>query len=171
MPARQENADPRVCYALHVKPRTEKKVDSHLKAAGRLHYLPVWVKVAKIQRRKVRTELPLFPGYVFAYLDSVERRDVLTTNNIVRTIPVRNPRELVHQLRQIRHAGRLASDLRPAALFKEGDLVRVKYGPLMGFEGYMKREGPRATIVLNLDILGQAVETAVSPLDCETVEV
>lgn len=159
-----------VCYVLHVKPRTEKKVDAYLAAIRCLHYLPIRVKVTKVQRRKVRTELPLFPGYVFTWLNPDKRREVLKTNCIVRTIPVPRPRELVHQLRQIMHASRLGPELRPANPFKAGDFVRVKAGPFRGLEGYVRREGPSATIVLNLDILGQAVETAISPTDCEPRE-
>ena len=33
-------------------------------------YLPTYTKVRKVQRRKVRRELPLFPGYVFARLNA-----------------------------------------------------------------------------------------------------
>lgn len=161
---------PRVCYVLHVRPRTEKKVDAYLAAYGYMHYLPSWTKVTKVQRRKVRRELPLFPGYVFSYLNADERREALRTNNIVQTIPVPHPRELVHQLRQIMHASRRAPALRPTNPFKVGDLVRINSGPFRGLEGYVRREGPSATIVLNLDILGQAIETAISPADCEKAQ-
>lgn len=161
----------RVCYVLHVKPRTEKKVDAYLAAFHCYHYLPTWTKITKVQRRKVRRELPLFPGYVFTYLNADERLEVLKTNCLVQTIPVPRPRELVHQLRQIVHASRRVPDLRPTHPFKVGDLVRITCGPLRGLEGYMRREGPSASIVLNLDILGQAVETAISPSDCEKASV
>lgn len=157
-------------YVLHVKPRTEKKVEALLAGYHYLHYLPKWVKVTKVQRRKVRTELPLFPGYVFTRLDPDARRKMLQSNLLVRTIPVPNPRETVHQLRQISRAARNAPELRTVNPFKTGDYVRVKVGPFRGLEGFIKREGPSATIVINLEILGQAIETAISPADCELVE-
>lgn len=155
---------------LHVKPRTEKKVDSLLAGYHYLHYLPTWVKVTKVQRRRVRTELPLFPGYVFTRLDPAARRRMLQSNLLVRTIPVPNPRETVHQLRQISRAARNVPELRIVNPFKTGDYVRVKAGPFRGLEGFIKRDGPSATIVVNLEILGQAIETAISPADCELVE-
>ena len=157
-------------YVLHVKPRTEKKVFAFLSGYGYFRYLPLYVKVTKVQRRKVRTELPLFPGYVFTRLDPDERRKVLQTNLVVQTIPVPNPREMVHQLRQVARAARNAPALRTVIPFKVGDLVRVKAGPFLGLEGYIRREGADATIVVNLELLGQAVATSISPADCEKAE-
>ena len=54
----------------------------------------------------------------------------------------------------------------PTATFKAGDHVKVVSGPFRGVEGYVRREGSKATIVLNVDILGQAVETSISIIDC-----
>lgn len=157
-------------YVLHVKPRTEKKVMRYLQEYGYFRHLPVYVKVTKVQRRKVRRELPLFPGYVFTRLLSGERLKMLQTNLLVRTIPVPQPRTMIHQLRQISRAARAAPDLKPAVMFKEGDYVRVKYGPLRGTEGYVRRQGAGATICMNVDILGTAVEMSISPADLEKAE-
>ena len=162
-------ANGRDWYVLHVKPRTEKKVMQYLALGRGFRYLPVYVKVTKVQRRKVRRELPLFPGYVFAHLSPDERLGVLRSNLVVHPIPVPNPREMIHQLRQITHAGRGAAEMRPTNPFKAGDYVRVKYGPMRGTEGYVKREGAKATICLNVEILGSAVEVAISPEDVELV--
>lgn len=157
-------------YVLHVKPRTEKKVAKYLAEYRYFCHLPVYTKVTKVQRRKVRRELPLFPGYVFTKLYPDERIRMLQTNLIVHTIHVPYPREMIHQLRQIAHAARKTTDLRPVNPFKAGDYVRVKYGPMRGIEGYVKREGPRATICLNIEILGSAVEMSVSPADVEKAD-
>ena len=157
-------------YVLHVKPRTEKKVVAYLASYGFFRYLPVYVKVTKVQRRKVRTELPLFPGYVFTRLDADGRLKMLRTNLLVRTIPVARPREMIHQLRQIARMARGAPVVYTGPQFKVGDLVRVTSGPFRGLEGYIRREGAAATIVVNLDILGQSVATSISPGDCETVK-
>ena len=160
----------RAWYVLHVKPRTEKKVFEFLLKYGFYRYLPTWVKETKVQRRKVRRELPIFPGYVFTKLYPDERAQMLKTNLIVHAIDVPRPREMVHQLRQVARAGRAADGIKPANPFKAGDYVRVKYGPLRGTEGYVKREGAHATICLNVDILGSAIEVAISPEDVERVD-
>ena len=59
--------------------------------------------------------------------------------------------------------------MRPTNPFKAGDYVCVKYGPMRGTEGYVKREGAKATIILNMAILGSAVEVSISPEDVELV--
>ena len=157
----------RTWYVLHVKPRTEKKVMDYLQRYGYFRYLPVYLKITKVQRRKVRRELPLFPGYVFTKLFPDERVKMLQTNLLVRTIDVPEPRKMIHQLRQISHASRAQPEMRPVHPFKIGDPVRVKYGPLRGTEGYVKREGAHATLCLNVEILGAAVEISISADDIE----
>jgi transcription antitermination factor NusG len=167
----EEEIDPnrRVWYVLHVKPRTEKQVVLHLKAHGYFYHLPVYTHVRKVQRRKVRTEKPLFPGYVFTKLNPAERIVMLKTNYIVRTIFVKYPRPMIHQLRQISRASRKKPDFKPVNPYKTGELVRVAFGPFRGVEGYVKREGPKATLCLNVEILGAAVEMSVSIEDLEKV--
>lgn len=160
----------REVYVLHVKPRTEKKVFTYLEVYRCTRYLPLYTKVTKVQRRRVKRELPLFPGYVFACLDADERRKILQTNLVVHTIPVTHPRALVHQLRQVNKATRRAENVKVVNPFKAGDYVRMKTGPFVGLTGYVRREGAKATIVVNVDILGRAVETSISPADCERVE-
>ena len=158
-------------YVLHVKPRTEKKVMAYLERYGFFRYLPLLVKVTKVQRRKVRRELPIFPGYVFTRLLPDQRIKMLQTNLIVRTIPVSQPREMIHQLRQVKRATKatLQEMKKLSHTFKSGDYVRVKEGPLRGTEGYVRYDGEQATICLNVEILGSAVELTISPSDVEKI--
>ena len=161
----------RAWYVLHVKPRTEKKVMTYLERYRLFRYLPLLVKVTKVQRRKVRRELPLFPGYVFTRLSPEDRVKMLQTNLLVRTIPVLNPREMIHQLRQINRAIKVAGPemKKLAHTYKAGDYVRVKEGTLRGTEGYVKYDGTQAHVCLNVEILGAAVEVAISPADIEKI--
>ena len=158
-------------YVLHVKPRTEKKVMAYLERYGFFRYLPLLVKVTKVQRRKVRRELPIFPGYVFTCLLPDQRIKMLQTNLIVRTIPVSRPREMIHQLRQVNRATRatLQEMKKLAYTFKSGDYVRVKSGPLRGTEGYVRYDGEQATICLNVEALGAGVALTISPSDVEKI--
>lgn len=157
-------------YVLHVKPRTEKKAALYLRRFKCFEYLPVRVVVRKVQRRKVRRELPLFPGYVFTRMDFDQRANMLRTNLVVRTIVIPKPRETIHQLRQIRRATMAVSDLKVISrTFHEGDRVRVKSGPMRGTEGYVKRDGGRAVLYLNVEILGTCVEISVAPSEVDRI--
>lgn len=153
-------------YVLHVKPRTEKKVVFYLKRYGLWHYLPLYRKERRLQRRKVVSVLPLFPGYVIALMDPAERLKVLQSNLLVRTISVTQPRKLIHQLRQISRASRADGNLRKVDVFTEGELVKVSSGPFYGIEGYVKKDTGGDVVVLNVEMLGQAVAVSISPDDC-----
>ena len=154
-------------YVLHVKPRAEKKTADRLGLYRLWHYLPVCEKVTRIQRRKIVRRLPLFPGYVFACMNPDERVMMLRSNLIVRTIDVPGQRELIHQLRQIAKAGRAGAEMRKVEKFSAGDPVRVIGGPLYGLEGYVRSDEGGTQIVLNVEILGQAVAVSIAPGDCE----
>ena len=168
MDVEDENLPPRrTWYVLHVKPRTEKKVDDFLSCLRVFHYLPLVRKVSKVQRRRVVRHLPVFPGYVFARLFPEERFRVLETKQVVRTIEVDNPRRMIHQLRQVEHASRLSTDMRVVETFEPGERVKVVSGPLRGLEGHVQRKGGAATLILTVDILGRALEAAVSPTDLQ----
>ena len=158
-------------YVLHVKPRTEKKVMAYLERYGFFRYLPLLVKVTKVQRRKVRRELPIFPGYVFTRLLPDQRIKMLQTNLIVRTIPVPRPREMIHQLRQVNRALKAPGPemKKLSYTFKAGDYVRVTAGALCGTEGYVKYDGAQTHICLNVEILGVSVEVAILPTDIEKI--
>lgn len=152
---------------LHVKPRTEKKTAGYLKLYRIWHHLPLWTKVVRRQRRKVRTELPVFPGYVFAKLNVADRVRMMKTNLVVGTIRVLDEKLLIHQLRQVARAGKTGAPIRRTEIFKAGDPVRIKYGPLMGVEGYVVRDEGGVSVVLNVEMLGQAISVTLSPGDCQ----
>ena len=159
-------------YVLYVKPRSEKKVMEWLAFYGAFRHLPTYVKVRKVQRRKVRTVMPLFPGYVFSRMTPHQRLSMLETNRIFRTIEVANPRPMIHQLRQIAHAARNAPMpglISPqATVFKAGDRVRVVSGPFYGLVGYIEKATSR--LFLNIDILGRSVAIQISPADVEKAD-
>ena len=93
---------------------------------------------------------------------------MLRTNLLVRTILIPNPRQTIHELRQIAHASRANPLFYPVKrVFKEGEHVRVRTGPFRGTEGYVKRADARTTLCLNVEILGAAVEVNISPADVE----
>lgn len=160
----------RLWYVLHVKPRTEKKAAEYLRRYRIWHHLPLYRKVTRVQRRKTVRELPVFPGYVFARMNPVERVEMLKTNLLVRTIDVPHPRQMIHELRQIAHAGRAGHELRKVERFTLGAKVRIVQGPFYGVEGYVKKDDGATMIVLNVEILGQAVAVSILPSYCEKTD-
>ena len=122
-----------------------------------------------MEDENIQRFLPAFPGYVFTRLFPDERRRVLETHQIVRTIEVSQPRRMIHQLRQVEHALRLPGDLRVAEHFEAGEYVKVVSGPLRGVEGQVIRRGAESKLILSVDILGRALEASVLPTDLQKI--
>lgn len=156
----------RTWYFLHAKPRTEKKLQAWLTGSRIWNYLPVYVNVRIVQRRTVRTEIPIFPGYLLARMDDAERIQALRSNLIVQQIPLDRPRPAIHQLRQVVRAARRAQELKTVPLAdRTGAFVRIKSGPMAGLEGYVAREGGACAVIINMEALGAAVAVAVAEED------
>ncbi|MGN0854436.1 MAG: transcription termination/antitermination protein NusG [Kiritimatiellia bacterium] len=150
---------------LLVKSRMEKKLRTIMQRLHVWHYVPMYTRTRKVQRRIVRTELPLFPRYVLARFDNAEKRvQVLRTNVIVSTIPLPAPRPVIHQLRHIARAIRHERDVRAVPIaWNTGETVRVAQGPLQGMEGCATRMGGGKSLVIGMGAFGGAAAVSLSP--------
>ncbi len=155
-----------VWYALRTKPRAEKKLQAYLVAWHVWNVLPSYVKVRKVQRRTVRTEIPIFPGYVIARLNEEERLRVLRTNTVLLAQPLPNARAVLRQLHQVAKAAKETEALRIVPPTETGDKVKIVQGPMKGMEGRVTVVAGKSLLTLNLDAFGGAIEVQVSPADC-----
>lgn len=142
---------------LFVKPRTEKKVSEYCSLYTIPFYLPLREKSRIFQRRKVTTHLPVFPGYVFAKLTTGQRQLLLQTNLLVRILEPLHPRRMLRDLIMVRRALRADPALKPAKHLAKGQFVRIVSGPFQGVEGRVARLSGLMKVVLNIDMIGQAV--------------
>ena len=155
-----------IWYILRTKPRTEKKLQSYLMAWHVWNILPSYIKVRKVQRRTVKTEIPLFPSYILARLDEEKRLRVLRTNTVLLAQPLPNARAVLRQLHQIMKAVKETEELRIVAPTETGDKVKIVQGPMKGMEGRVTVVDGKSLLTLNLDAFGGAIEVLVSPSDC-----
>ena len=142
---------------LFVKPRTEKKVAEYCELYRIPFYLPLREKTRILQRRKVTFMLPVFPGYVFAKLLPAQRLQLLQSNLLVRVLEPSQPRRMLRDLVMVRRALRVDPALTPTKPLAKGRLVRIVRGPFMGIEGRVARMAGILKVVLNVDLIGQAV--------------
>jgi len=148
-------------WVAHTKARNEKALAWQLKKWGIAYFLPMREKIRVRKGRRYRPILPLFSGYVFFCGDEEARYKALTTNRIANMIEVKDQTRLVHELEQINRALQSKTKLDPHPFLKKGDRCRVTAGPLAGMEGIMVRKRNNAKLVLNVEILGQAVATEI----------
>ena len=159
-------------YAAYTCANHEKPVAAELAARGVEHFLPLYSSVRRWKDRRVRLDLPLFPGYVFVRLALVERLRVLQIPRVVRLvgfsgIPASLPDEQVEILR----AG-LAEKLHaePHPFLTVGRRVRIVRGPLAGLEGVLLRKKGNFRFVLSVELIQRSLSLDVDAMDVQPLE-
>jgi transcription antitermination factor NusG len=152
LPAKPEG----IWLCLHTKPRQEKSTARDLREQGVVYYLPQVVKETRTPGgRKIRSVVPLFPGYLFLYGDANDRLAALRGNRLVNILQVADQDGLVRDLRQVNtmlHSGLAVSDTPTVPV---GAKVRIQTGPLSGIVGTVIRRGNRDQFVAVVHFLGK----------------
>ncbi len=144
-------------YVLHTKSRREKKLAQQCAQVGIRHYLPLRKSVTGRRGRRHIADVPLFPGYVFSYLDRTDYSCVLRTGHVANVLNVADQERLLSDLRNIKNACDHDAMLEPTAIIKRGQRVRIVDGPLFGLEGMVRRHKGRYRLILKIDCIQQAV--------------
>jgi transcription antitermination factor NusG len=146
-------------YAAHTCANHEKRVAEQLRTRGVEHFLPLYSTVHRWKDRRVRLQLPLFPGYVFVHLPLAERLRVLQVPSVARLVgfgerPVALPAHEIDVLRDGLGGGFPAQ---PHPYLTVGRRVRIRNGPLAGLEGILLRKKGNFRIVLSLDLIMRSI--------------
>jgi transcription antitermination factor NusG len=156
-------------YAAYTRAHHEKRVAEQLAGRSVEHFLPVCESVRRWKDRRVRLQVPLFPGYVFVRLALRDRLQLLQLPGVASLVgcgsaPSPLPQEEIAALQ----AG-LAAGLRaePHAYLPVGRRVRIKAGPLAGMEGILVRQKNRNRFVISLDLIQRSVAVEVNRLMLE----
>src|SRR5947209_13031362 len=92
-------------YAAYTSANHEKRVAKQLSVRDVEHFLPLYDSVRRWKDRRVRLEMPLFPGYVFVHLALCDRLQVLQAPGVARLVgfggqPAALPDQEIETLRQ-----------------------------------------------------------------------
>jgi transcription antitermination factor NusG len=155
-------------WVVHTRSRNEKALAHDLISKDISYFLPMSWKISRKSRRKIRSLLPLFNGYLFFCGKENERVELLKTNRVAHLIEVDNQQKLLDELVQVNQALQSGAPLTPHNYIKEGQRCRVIAGPLMGLEGIVVRSNNAARLVLQIDMLGQAASVEI---DVDMIEV
>ena len=156
-------------YAAYTSANHEKRVAEQLGARSVEHFVPLYESVRRWKDRKVRLQLPLFPGYVFVRLALPERLHVLQVPGVARLVgfnghPCALPDPEIAALK----AG-LADGVRaePHPYLAVGRRVRMKSGPFEGRQGILLRRKGNLRLVLSLDLIMRSVVIEVEAADVD----
>jgi len=158
-------------YAAYTSANHEKRVTEHLMLRSVEHFLPTYTSVRKWKDRRVRLDLPLFPGYVFVRLVTQDRLRVLQIPGVAKLvgfggIPAALPDEDIEALKRVMVCGTRAE---PHPFLSVGRRVRVKAGPLEGIEGVVVRKKNRLRLIILLDLIHRAAALEVDAADLELI--
>jgi transcription antitermination factor NusG len=153
-------ADPQIkWYAAYTCANHEKRVREQLEVRQVASYLPLYETVRRWKDRRMRLQLPLFPGYVFVQIASQNRMQVLEVPGVVRLVgfngyPTPMPDEEIEGLKKGLTSG---VAIEPHPFLTVGRRVRIKTGPLAGREGVLLRKKGALRVVLSIELILRSV--------------
>ena len=158
-------------YAAYTSANHEKRVAMQLEERSVEHFLPVYESVRLWKDRRVKLELPLFPGYVFVRMPLRDRLRVLQVPGVARLVgfgglPTALPEEEMASLRAGLSCGLRAQ---PHPFLTIGRLVQVKSGPLAGLGGILVKRKNRARLVVSVELIQRSVAVDVDEADLEAI--
>ena len=158
-------------FAVFTIPQNEKSVATRLQLRGIEVFLPTYetVRVWK-NRQRVRLVLPLFPSYLFVFINTQERRRVLESSGVLRIVgnhrePVPIANSTIAFLRSDLCKGRIE----PHNELVIGQKVRIKSGAMQGLEGNLIRKNNNLRFVLSISLINQYAAVEICAEDLEPV--
>jgi transcription antitermination factor NusG len=156
-------------YAVFTMANHEKRAVARCEQRQVECFLPLYKTRRKWKNRcTVDLELPLFPNYFFARINSRDRVRVLEMPGVISIVssghtPLPLEDSYVNALRD----GILAHNIEPHANLEAGELVRITSGPLSGAEGILERRKNDLRVILRLDMLARSVSVEVAAMQIE----
>jgi transcriptional antiterminator RfaH len=148
-----EAAAGRRWWALHTRPRQEKSLARQLHASSVPYYLPLISRRVRIQKRTFTSYVPLFPGYLFLLAEAEERVKALSTQRIVRSIPVVDQERLSQDLLQTHRLISCGAPITPEGRLLPGTVVEIRSGPLTGMRGKILQSATGRRFVVEVDFI------------------
>jgi transcription antitermination factor NusG len=156
-------------YAVYANANHEKRVAQQLEDRSIEHLLPLYESVRRWKDRRVRLQMPLFPGYVFVRLALRDRLQVLQIPSVVNLVsfgghpaPLREA-----EIQAIRICLIHGNRVEPHPYLQVGRRARVKSGPLQGLEGIVLRRKNGLRLILSFEYLMRSVAVEIDDTDLE----
>jgi len=156
-------------YVAYTRANHEKRVAVQLVQRSVEHFLPLYESLRRWKDRRMKLQLPLFPGYVFVRLALTYRLKVLQIPGVARLVGFNGQPAVLsdREIEVLRTS--LAAQLRaePHPYLTVGRRVRIGRGPLSGVEGILIRKKNALRVVLSLDLIMRSASVEVDVGDIE----
>jgi transcription antitermination factor NusG len=157
-------------YVLFVRCNQERTVAHGLAGRGLEHFLPCYSSVRQWKDRRVKLEMPLFPGYLFVRMPLLERMQALVVPNVISLIGRQDSPAVIteDELAWIR-SGTAHGRAEPHHHMQAGQRVVINYGPMAGMKGILLRKQNNARVVVSIDPIARAFAVEVDEACVEPV--
>jgi transcription antitermination factor NusG len=158
-------------YAVYTSANHEKKIAEQFAQRSIEHFLPLYQTVRRWKDRRMRLDLPLFPGYIFVHHPLRDRLRILQLPGVVRFVgfngqpAVLEAREILPFRDGLKSAGKTEPHPYPAA----GQRVRILRGPFEGLEGILLRRRGNFRVVLSIHLIMRSVAVDVDIADIQAL--
>ncbi len=161
-------------YCVHTRSRHEEVVYQRLSEKRIETFFPRLEVWSRRKDRKKKIQKALFPGYLFVHnpLDPHHRLEVLKTPGVVQVLgnergPLPVPDSQIESIQTILNG---KSAVTPFPYLREGQMVRVVYGPLKGSEGFLlKIKEGKEKLIISVDLLQRSVAVEIDGASVEPV--
>lgn len=160
-------------YAVYTRNRHEKIVNSQLNKMGIETFLPLREHVSQWKDRKKRIQSPLFPGYLFTYINLKEDFiKLVSSRGLVRILgtngkPEVIPEEEIDSLRTVVN-GIYKYD--PYPYLREGTKVVVTREPLEGTVGSIVERFGKHKLRVSIELIKRSVYVDIEADDVEVLQ-
>ena len=146
-------------FALRVRSNFEKTTGAFLEGCGYELFGPTYTMRRRWSDRVKEVQVPLFPGYIFCRFDPANRLPVLKAPGLVHIVGAGREPEPVSEseIDSVRTLVNCELAVRPCPFLREGQFVRIEYGPLAGAEGILVAFKKGYRLVVSISILGRSV--------------
>ena len=160
-------------FAVYTAPRHEKSVARQFEVRQIESFLPLYRSVRRWKNGcSVHVDQPLFPNYVFVFLERREYVQVLQVPGVLSLVgsgrePSALPTSEIESLR----SGLPLREFEPHPYLAAGDRVRIHSGSLAGMVGVLVRKKNNFRVVLTLDLIMQSVAVEIGIDEIEPVKI
>tara|TARA_R110000772_G_scaffold129011_4_gene236879 strand:- start:1685 stop:2194 length:510 start_codon:yes stop_codon:yes gene_type:complete len=149
-------------YLIHCKPREEYRALENLENQDFTAFLPLLQSFRLIKGKQAKVVEPLFPRYLFIFLDetSSQWHKIHSTRGVSALVrfsgqPAEVPDYLIEELRlQVNAEGVIDKTQETRQLFKSGELVKITDGSFAGWDAIVKEQDGDQRVHLLITMLG-----------------
>jgi len=161
-------------FAVSVRSRHEFVARDELLQKGVETFLPSVIKLQQWRDRKKQVEFPVFPGYLFVFIEPraegflqvIKTRGMVTFVSLEPGHPTAVAPGEIEALKKVVAGGR-SFDVYPG--YKLGTRVRIRRGPLQGAEGVLGKREEAQLFFVNVELLGRSVGLRICADDIELI--